>query len=406
MGEEVEHSQTERTEQPVVTDSRGDAQRTDAEPSSTGADASAEHAPDAEPSPTAADASAEHAPDAASASGTQAQSEQVGGTETATAAPSADAPDQATDTKPDEAASPAQAATEDKTGEGHKSKRKRRRKKKKSGGDGQGKAAHKESASTPFGRFFAGQGAGRRHAFAVGEIVAGRVETVTPTALVVDLFGRAHAVVSRGEPTTIAAAVAPPEHDTPHADEAELAATPEHEAELAATPEHRAAELVATLKHEAQATAPYDAAMQTGPTPEADSVAAEGATAPVVEGSDAQDAAAADTATTPVVEGSDAQDAAAAQSVVADGAKARRAELEAMELGHSLVQILRDDPAPVQEAAAPALGSVFRGRVGALAESGHVALLNRAADRTTDKLRVELAQLHGEMVEGVVFGFN
>ena len=52
------------------------------------------------------------------------------------------------------------------------------------------------------------------------------------------------------------------------------------------------------------------------------------------------------------------------------------------------------------------MGGVFRGRVGAVAESGHIAIVNRIMDRAA--VRAQLDQYRGERrrVQGVVFGFN
>jgi small subunit ribosomal protein S1 len=55
---------------------------------------------------------------------------------------------------------------------------------------------------------------------------------------------------------------------------------------------------------------------------------------------------------------------------------------------------------------APALGSVFRGRVGVTSESGHIALVNRLVDRAAIVAELEQARVNRRRVEGMVFGFN
>ncbi|HJL47753.1 MAG TPA: S1 RNA-binding domain-containing protein [Polyangiaceae bacterium LLY-WYZ-15_(1-7)] len=52
------------------------------------------------------------------------------------------------------------------------------------------------------------------------------------------------------------------------------------------------------------------------------------------------------------------------------------------------------------------MGSIFRGRVGAVAESGHIAIVNRLIDRPAAKARIFAARDAKERVEGVVYGYN
>ena len=54
----------------------------------------------------------------------------------------------------------------------------------------------------------------------------------------------------------------------------------------------------------------------------------------------------------------------------------------------------------------PKLGSVFRGRVGAIAESGHIALVNRVFDRKAVLANLERYRTDRRRVQGIVFGFN
>lgn len=54
----------------------------------------------------------------------------------------------------------------------------------------------------------------------------------------------------------------------------------------------------------------------------------------------------------------------------------------------------------------PAAGTIFRGRVGAVAESGHIAILNRNIDHKAAKAHVLSARDERRRVSGLVFGFN
>ncbi|MGF1467136.1 MAG: S1 RNA-binding domain-containing protein [Sandaracinaceae bacterium] len=97
-------------------------------------------------------------------------------------------------------------------GEKKKKRRRRRRKKKGPAADAQGADANGQStppaaegkgrkdSQLPFQRFFDHT---RRHAFSVGEIVAGRVSLVSEDIVSVDLFGKAHAFARRHEPRDI-----------------------------------------------------------------------------------------------------------------------------------------------------------------------------------------------------------
>jgi small subunit ribosomal protein S1 len=57
-------------------------------------------------------------------------------------------------------------------------------------------------------------------------------------------------------------------------------------------------------------------------------------------------------------------------------------------------------------AAPPEVGTIFRGRVAAVSESGHIALLNRAVDRSVAKATLRAAQDQRARVEGLIYGFN
>jgi small subunit ribosomal protein S1 len=242
---------------------------------------------------------------------------------------------------------PAEPATEDAAaaGDGPK-KRKRRKRKKKPAAEAQGDDAH-ASAHVPFLRFL-DSGEGRRHAFAVGEIVAGRVERVEHGVTLVNLFGKALAIVDEHEPHEVQPLPEP-------APEPEAAEKPE----AAAEPDAAA---------EADAAAEPDATAE----PELTEAGVESPEAPAEPHAPASATAVAEA---PAGEGEDDEADAPAEP----------------------------QPAPPEP---PPLGAIFRGRIGAIAESGHVAIVNRAVDR--DRVKAALAQAREERrrVYGVVYGFN
>ena len=60
------------------------------------------------------------------------------------------------------------------------------------------------------------------------------------------------------------------------------------------------------------------------------------------------------------------------------------------------------EPAPEP----PAIGSVFRGRIAGVAESGHMALVNRIIDRPAAKAAIAAARDEHRRLYGLVYGFN
>jgi small subunit ribosomal protein S1 len=259
-------------------------------------------------------------------------------------------------------------------GEGGPKKRKRRRRKKKGGtsagteaaptegGDDAARAQQprkpqaprKDPSQVPFGRFFEGAPGSRRNAFSIGEVVAGRVTRTEYGTILVDLFGKAIAVVDEHEPREVQ--MPPPAAEKPAS---EAAATDASE-----TPAEASSESTV------EAAASADAAVET-PTaaePVAEAIAAE---APAAEAS-----------------GADVDHD--------DGGG------EHEDAGTLAAPIAPDEPPPPL----PSIGEIFRGRVGAVAESGHLAIVNRLVDLKAARKRVDQAREDRTRVLGLVYGFN
>ena len=227
--------------------------------------------------------------------------------------------------------------------EGEKKAKKKRKRKKKSSTD---------DSKQPFIAYFDGHGS-RAHSssFRAGEVVAGLVERVENGAITVDLFGRGTAFVDVLEPHEIAIPPVPvAEESTDEAGESGAAESVE------------ASEATPAMSAEA---APV----------ETESAAAE----------------AADVATEVATEVS----TDATETVATDDAETPATEDAAGEVA-----------APVEAPEPPAVGRVFRGRIGVLSESGHMALVNHLVDREAAKATVFAAREARERIEGVVFGFN
>jgi small subunit ribosomal protein S1 len=235
---------------------------------------------------------------------------------------------------------------------GVKKKRRRRRKKSDAGAssagdvvapEGEGAAVAAEApagprkeAQLPFQRFFEGRET-RRHGFAVGDIVAGRVTRVEHGAAVIDLFGKATAFARANEPREVPI----PSPGKTEAEEPEESATlPSAGAELAPS--------------EGEEGAPCDAA----PVADAD-------------GSGFESAAPSD-----------------AEAEAPEEAPAVRAESEV-------------ECPPLE------VGTIFRGRVAAIAESGHIAIYNtKIVTRAEARARLQAARDQHRRVFGLVYGFN
>jgi small subunit ribosomal protein S1 len=241
-------------------------------------------------------------------------------------------------------------------------KRKRRRRKKRKDGTAAGDVAapgeggeggrpehRKKETHAPFAQLFAGAHAqgGKRHAFAVGEVVAGRVQSVADGVIAVDLFGKAVAFADDYEPR-----------------------------EIPILPEPVAPTVTAAGVEAPDASTPTE------------TVAVEATDAP-----------------TSVGEVSAETDAAQAAAVEAH-------EPEAHEVDDADESDDADDEASAVVAPervkpeAPVLGQIFKGRVGAVAESGHIVIINRIIDVPATRALVAQRRQEHKRVEGVVYGFN
>jgi len=237
------------------------------------------------------------------------------------------------------------AAAEGETAEGEDGKKRRRRKRKKKGASEEPVVDHKEGVLARF----LGTHAHRRHvvhAFSVGEVVGGRVESVADGAIILDLFGKGMASVDVLEPREVPVLPDPPEAE--------------------------AADAMESSSEEASEASPSgdeaDAATDETTVDEAEAVSADAAS------TDGDDAASTD----------------------GDDAASTDGDDEELPAHVSL------EPAPEP----PAIGSVFRGRIAGVAESGHMALVNRIIDRPAAKAAIAAARDEHRRLYGLVYGFN
>lgn len=334
-------------------------------------------------------------------------------------------------------------------------KRKRRRRRRKKGGaegaaeGGEGAApaggeetsagaegAPKKEPNLPFQRFFDGKDReARRHAFSVGEVVAGRVTRVEFGAAVIDLFGKATAFAQENEPREVPLPPAEPEpeegaevgtpeaagepspsadpsesaHGTASADGLTGAEAPSTGAPAAEASADQSTEAVAALTSPAGET-PAGAietvsAGTVARAVEVDPIAVEAAeVAPSTE-SEAETAAqtggrepAAEA--DPTLDGEESSDQASVSADASSGEDSEGGERSA----------LSGEEAPAAESAPDepplTVGQVFRGRVAAVAESGHVAIHNRIVTRAEARAKLQEAREQHRRVFGLVFGYN
>ncbi|UJR80385.1 S1 RNA-binding domain-containing protein [Sandaracinus amylolyticus] len=304
----------------------------------------------------------------------------------------------------DESEGEGEATAEGQPGaEGAKRKRRRRRRKKGAGDTSAGQVAAegatgegapegaqpqaprepKKEPHLPFARFFEGRDRGdRRHAFSVGEIVAGRVQRVEHGASVIDLFGKATAFALANEPREVP--MPAPGTEPAETEESEEAAS----ANLAQVGD-------AAAHFEGAVGMPASEALPEAPAPEGEE--------PVGPGPDGIWGTA-DDAPAPVEA---ERVAAAAHELSAMGGPQEEGHPpSASEAGGVEAPEEAAPEAPEEEAPLLEVGTIFRGRVAAVAESGHVAIHNKLATRAEARLKLAKAREEHRRVWGLVYGFN
>jgi small subunit ribosomal protein S1 len=327
-------------------------------------------------------------------------------------------------------------------------KKKRRRRRKKKGAQAGASDAPPDAKSVhhhaPFLHLFSG-GTTRKHAFSAGEEIAGRVERIEHGTIIIDVFGKATAIVDADEPRDIPVivhepekpilelaapeAVEPPrEEDAAHPPQGQDALAEPAADEAPApiqVPTPETAKLIEDDASEwefsptettnisdddlgeadtvvsAQAFDPTSAveaqlAVTQPPGLEAES-AAESAAVPVAESVPAA---------VPVAESVPAAESAAVTAAVAgtEMAAATDAVTEPPPEDPADADLSLLDPLPILEV--PQVGAIFRGRIGAVAESGHIAIVNRVIDKAAVRKALRAARELHHRVHGVVYGYN
>ncbi|MGB5811998.1 MAG: S1 RNA-binding domain-containing protein [Polyangiales bacterium] len=328
----------------------------------------------------------------------------------------------------------ADATTESSSGsipagpDGGKKKRRRRRKKKGAqAGASEAPDSKPGHHHAPFLHLFSG-GARRKHAFSPGEVVAGRVERVERGAIVVDLFGKASAIADGDEPREIpmisqvpdpvpqaapeepsASETVPPEapEPVPTAPAPEPVPTPVVDAP---TPEMaKAVEQAGTPDAETWEFSPT----QTSDLPypdlgEADTVVGAQAyvEADTVVGATPYDPTVPPEQPVPAAGDEPEPQGSPDAPISAEDAPAESPERPTApppeDLSDADLTLL--DPQPALPP--PELGAIFRGRIGGVAESGHVVIVNRDIDKSAVRKALRAAREKHQRVQGLVYGFN
>jgi len=218
-------------------------------------------------------------------------------------------------------------------------------------------------------------------------VVAGRVQKVEHGVIVVDLFGKATAMADEYEPREVP--VLPEPAPEPEAPAAQDAAAQPVAAEAA-----EAAETAAAAEGEANAAVVESATDSGAP-----------ADAPVPPAVEAQ----AEEAEHTVTEAAAPEPAPVNEEHSASGELQAATEADADHDGdheHDHEEAVVSVEPPREKPPAPAIGQVFKGRVGAVSESGHIAILNRIID--SKAVRAQLAQFREQhkRVHGMVYGYN
>ena len=272
----------------------------------------------------------------------------------------------------------------------------------------------KDPAQVPFGRYFEGPPGTRRHAFSVGEVVAGRVTRTEFGTILVDLFGKAIAVVDENEPREVQMPPpAPADSTAAQGTAADSTAADNGAADNGAADSAAAATDAAEVNADAGAADPNAAASVdavAAPKPELAVTDAPPTDLGIVAANASVDTVAAEAAPAEIT-------AVASETPTATetpSAKAERDEHaqhdhdhddgggEHEDAGTLAAPFAPDEPPPPL----PSIGEIFRGRVGAVAESGHIALVNRLIDTKAARKRIEQAREDRTRVIGLVYGFN
>ncbi len=258
------------------------------------------------------------------------------------------------------------------------SKRKRKRGNKR---DGDKASSAREPARGAFAPLFTS--GPRRQAMAVGEFVAGLVDATGDGAFRLDLFGRGIAYVDVNEP------------DLKEVSEAEIAALRAESLSLdaAIAPAGGAGATITSGASLAFATGEASAAGDPVGAAVSD-VWADASGAPQVNHGEAIKSEPNASETEPV----------SATPATSGDAKAEHSGDANDESGRATTTLATIEERARREAPKP--DTIFRGRVVALAESGHLALVNRPVDVRRAAQVLEQAAAGRERVWGLVFGYN
>jgi len=330
--------------------------------------------------------------------------------------------------EPSKEGSEAQAASRGsgKPAEGQKKKRRRRRRKK-GASSSEAPADPKGTHHAPFAHLFAG-GAGRKHAFSVGEVIAGRVERVAEGTIIVDLFGKAQAIADADEPREVPIITQstmvdrdselPPKGAEAASSESALpleagapvpTVAPEEPADAAAgspapdTP--GAADPLGTQVSDYPDLGEADTAVGAQAYVEADTVVGAQPYDPTVPPEpDPSKPVQTTPADSPAPERGASTEAAAESKNTDEGTEGETAKPSAPpeDLSDADLSLLE----PLSELEPPEVGAIFRGRIGAIAESGHIAIVNREIDKPAVRKAIRAARAKHERVQGVVYGYN
>ena len=319
------------------------------------------------------------------------------------------------------------ASTESSTGdveaEGAGKKKRRRRRKKKGAQAGasdappDAKSAHHHA---PFLHLFS-SGATRKHAFSVGEEIAGRVERVEHGTIIVDLFGKATAIVDVDEPREIPTvfheaeeplrkddaehpprggeADSPEEQEAPREEDAEHLPAGEESAAPIHTPVIQASAVEMAKLAEGDASA-----WEFSPTEVTDVPDEELGEADTVVGAQAFDPTSTVEAQLAVTEPPSIEAATEAAAATEAGAESGTEAQGEPVMPEEPADLTLLDPLPELEP--PQVGAIFRGRIGAVAESGHIAIVNRVVDKAGVRKALRAARDLHHRVQGVVYGYN